>query len=110
MSEAADVLSKDRHGVDHEIAPFSQVRSRKYGLLNKLKSLPSFRGKSIQLSHSVCFLGSAKPQSAVRPEAGPGDHYRLRRPEPAPTANRGDSGVQSLTRWRVVPTWRANCL
>lgn len=64
-------ISKDRHGVDHEIAPFAQVRSSKYGLLNKLKTLPSLRGKWIQLSHSVCFPGSAKPPTAVTPEAVP---------------------------------------
>jgi len=51
-------ISKDRHGVDHEIAPFDQVRSSKYGMLNKLKTLPSLRGKWIQLTHAVCFPGS----------------------------------------------------
>lgn len=64
-------ISRDRHGEDHEIAPFAQVRSSKYGLLNKLKSLPALRGKWIQLSHSVCFPGSVRPQHAVTPESLP---------------------------------------
>lgn len=64
-------ISTDRNGEDHEIDPFSQVRSSKYGLLNKLRSLPSLRAKWIQLSHCVCFPSSAKPQHAVTPEALP---------------------------------------
>ena len=64
-------ISTDRQREDHEIAPFAQVRSSKYGLLNKLRSLPSLRGKWIQLSHCVCFPGSARPQHAVTPEAPP---------------------------------------
>ncbi len=64
-------ISTDRHGKDHEIDPFAQVRSSTYGLLNKLKSLPSLRDKWIQLSRSVCFPGSARPLRAVTPEALP---------------------------------------
>jgi len=64
-------ISKDRFDVDHEIEPFSQVRSSKYGLLNKLRMLPSLRGKWIELAHAVCFPGSAKPQHAVTPDALP---------------------------------------
>lgn len=64
-------ISTDRHGQEHEIDPVAQVRSCKYGLLNKLKSLPSLRGKWIQLAHSVCFPGSAKPLHAVTTDAPP---------------------------------------
>lgn len=64
-------ISTDRHGVEHEIEPFAQVRTSKYALLNKLKSLPSLRNKWIQLSHAVCFPASARPKHAVTPDAPP---------------------------------------
>jgi hypothetical protein len=64
-------ISKDRHDRDHEIDPFGQVRAGKYCLLEKLKSLPSLRGKWISLSHSVCFPASERPKYAVTPEALP---------------------------------------
>jgi hypothetical protein len=64
-------ISTDRHDQDHEIDPFAQVRASKYGLLNKLRSLPALRGKWIHLCHSVCFPGSLKPQHAVTPDALP---------------------------------------
>jgi hypothetical protein len=64
-------ISTDRYDQDHEIDPFAQVRASKYGLLNKLKSLPSLREQWIHLCHSVCFPGSLKPQHAVTPDALP---------------------------------------
>lgn len=64
-------ISTDRHDQDHEIDPFAQVRASKYGLLNKLRSLPALRGKWIHLCHAVCFPGSLKPQHAVTPDALP---------------------------------------
>ncbi|WP_417385357.1 NERD domain-containing protein [Gimesia sp.] len=64
-------ISKDRHGEDHDIHPFAQVRRSKHGMLEKLRSLPSLRGKWIQLSHSVCFPSCARPHHAVTPESLP---------------------------------------
>lgn len=64
-------ISTDRHGMDHDIDPFAQVRSNKYGLLNKLKTLPSLRDKWIQLAHAVCFPTSVRPQQAVTADALP---------------------------------------
>lgn len=64
-------ISTDRFGVDHDIDPFAQVRTSKYALLEKLKSLPALRDKWIELAHSVCFPASARIKHAVTPDAPP---------------------------------------
>lgn len=62
-------VSTDRHGADHDISPFAQVRESKYALLNKLKALRGMQNRWIELGHAVAFPDSARPQHAVTPDA-----------------------------------------
>ncbi|HQU45317.1 MAG TPA: NERD domain-containing protein, partial [Pirellulales bacterium] len=64
-------ISTDRTGQEHDIDPFGQVRTSKYALLNKLKSLPALRNRWIELAHAVCFPASQRPRTAVTPDALP---------------------------------------
>ncbi len=56
-------ISTDREGIDHFIDPFEQVRTSKHALLNKLKALPAWQHKWIDLGHSVAFPNQERPSS-----------------------------------------------
>jgi hypothetical protein len=92
-------ISSDRHGVDHDISPFAQVRDSKYALLNKLKSLRGMQNRWIEIGHAVAFPDSARPRFAATPDAPPDiiigadDLYRLpERIQEILAFSRGQSG------------------
>jgi hypothetical protein len=64
-------ISRDRHGVEHEIDPFGQAVTNKYALLHKLRELRPLRDTWIELAHAVAFPDTARPQFAVTPDAPP---------------------------------------
>ncbi len=64
-------ISTDREGIDHFIDPFEQVRTSKHALLNKLKALPAWQHKWIDLGHSVAFPNQERPRQAITPDALP---------------------------------------
>lgn len=55
-------LSRDRHGKLHPIVdPFEQAKRTKYALITKIKQLPAWRGKWVDVGHGVIFPDSARP-------------------------------------------------
>jgi Nuclease-related domain len=62
-------ISTDRERIDHDIDPFTQVVQCKYALINKLKSLPLWSQRWIEVGHAVAFPDSYLSHTVLPPEA-----------------------------------------
>ncbi len=62
-------VSTDRYGNDYDIDPFMQVVQSKHALLHKIKSLPGWSNRWINLGHAVAFPDCAVSKTALLPEA-----------------------------------------
>jgi hypothetical protein len=63
--------STDRHGQKWNIDPLTQTRDGKYALISKLKSLPAWEGRFVEIGHAVAF-----PDTTPRNQILPGDMPR----------------------------------
>ena len=64
-------ISRDRHGVEHSIEPFDQVRRNKYALIEKVRAHPGWGDRWIEMFHAVAFPDVERPQREVAPDAPP---------------------------------------
>jgi superfamily I DNA/RNA helicase len=62
-------ISTDREGNEHNIDPFRQVVQCKYALRNKIKSLPNWSNRRINLGHAVAFPNGSISHIPLPPEA-----------------------------------------
>lgn len=62
-------ISTDRTNIEHDIDPFRQVIRGKYALLHKIKSLPTWANRWVNLGHAVAFPDCLTPQGVLPPEA-----------------------------------------
>jgi len=59
-------FSRDRRGKMHPIVdPFEQAKRTKYALISKIKQLPAWKGKWVDVGHGVIFPDSARPDGSM---------------------------------------------
>ena len=64
-------FSRDRNGVEHKIEPFEQVMRNKYALMEKIKSVPGWRDRWVEINHAVVFADCERPTYEAAPNAPP---------------------------------------
>ena len=62
-------LSTDREGNDHDIDSFTQVVQSKHALLRKIKSLPGWSDRWVNLGHAIAFPSCTVSRILLPPEA-----------------------------------------
>jgi len=68
-NERAQWITTDRDGVDHDINPFAQVRTCKYALLEKIKSLALWANRWVVIGHAVAFPDVVISGTRLPPDA-----------------------------------------
>lgn len=63
--------SRDKFDNEHKIDPFKQVVNSKYALINKIRSLPGWGSRWVELYHCVAFPDALKPTTEVAPDSPP---------------------------------------